>query len=121
MMRHHPVRSLLFALMLSACATTSAWPQQESRPDRGKRVVNEALKALGGDAFLALQDRTETGRIYSFDSGTGKLGGGTYAIVYTQYMIPVAGKYSVRIRQVFGKNQDEGGFLFKPAEVAGLQ
>ena len=103
----------LFAAALLWFAASPAWPQQESRPERGRRVVHEALAALGGDAFLALQDRTETGRLYSFDNGLPS-GGGTIATIYTQYLTPVAGKFSVRIRQVFGKNQDEGGFLFTP-------
>ena len=38
----------------------------ENAHERGKRVVNEALQAVGGKAFLAMEDRTETGRAYSF-------------------------------------------------------
>jgi hypothetical protein len=103
----------LRAATLLVCAAIPAWPQQqESRPDRAKRVVDEAVQALGGDAFLTLQDRTEFGRMYSFDSG--RLGGGSWATVYTQYLTPVPGKFSVRIRQLFGKDQDEGGFLITP-------
>jgi hypothetical protein len=102
----------LRAATLLICAALPAWPQQESRQDRGKRVIDEALQAVGGDRFLALTDRTEFGRMYSFDSG--KLGGALWATVYTQYLTPEAGKFSVRIRQLFGKNQDEGGFLITP-------
>ena len=103
----------LLAAALLVSAASSAWPQQESRPDRGRRVVREALAAIGGDAFLALQDRTETGRLYSFDNGV-PAGGGQVAAIYTQYLTPVPGKFAVRIRQIFGKNQDEGGFLVTP-------
>jgi len=103
----------LLAAALLGCVANHAWAQPESRQDRGRRVVYEAVKAVGGDAFLALQDRTETGRIYSFDNGR-PAGGGTIATVYTQYLTPAPGKFSVRIRQIFGKNQDEGGFLFTP-------
>jgi hypothetical protein len=106
-------RALLAASILS-CAATSAWPQQETRQDRGKRVVQEALAAVGGDAFLGLKDRTESGRLYSFDGGTGRVGGGITALIYTQYLPPVPGQFSVRIRQIFGNDQDEGGFLFTP-------
>lgn len=102
----------LLAAALLVSAASPAWAQQESRQDRGNRLVHEALKAVGGDAFLALQDRTETGRLYSFDSG--RLGGGSYATVYTQYLTPAPGKFAVRIRQIYGKNQDEGGYLFTP-------
>src|ERR1039458_9636085 len=114
-MKHtHRVRPRIsLAATLLLCAS-SAWPQQENRQDRGKRAIDEAVQACGGDAFRTLQDRTETGRIYSFDSGTGRVGGGVTAIIYTQYLTPVPGKFSVRIHQIFGKNQDEGGFLFTP-------
>ncbi len=33
---------------------------------RGKQVVDDAIAALGGDKFLAMQDRVESGRAYSF-------------------------------------------------------
>ena len=105
---------LLFAAaLLSAAAGPAAAQPQESRQDRGARLVREALKALGGDAFLALQDRTETGRMYSFDEGRSS-GPGLVATIYTQYLQPAPGKFAVRIRQNYGKNQDEGGYLFTP-------
>lgn len=117
--RHSAIPQMLLAGLLLLCAANLASSQesrqesrQETRQDRGKRVVDEALKAVGGDAFLALQDRSETGRLYSFDSG--RLGGGSFATVYTQYLTPVAGKFSVRIRQIFGQNKDEGSFLVTP-------
>lgn len=105
---------ILLAATLVIYAASPLWPQQENRQDRGKRVIDEALQAVGGDAFLALQDRTESGRMYSFDSGTGRVGAGVFATIYTQYLTPVPGQYSVRIHQLFGKNLDEGGFLFTP-------
>jgi hypothetical protein len=44
----------LFAAALVFCVAGPVWPQQESRQDRGKRVVDEAVQALGGDAFRTL-------------------------------------------------------------------
>jgi len=111
--RASAVLPAILAAALLVCAVGPVGAQQESRPDRGNRVVHEALKAVGGDAFLALQDRTETGRIYAFDNGRPS-GAGTFATVYTQYLTPEPGKFSIRIRQIYGKNQDEGGFLFTP-------
>lgn len=87
---------------------------QENRQERAQRVVDECVKALGGNAFLTMQDRTETGRMYSFDMGTGKMGGGIYVTLYTQYLTPVPGKFAMRIRQIFGLHQDEGGVLITP-------
>src|SRR5678815_2971505 len=49
----------------------------------GRRVVNEALAALGGKAFLAMEDRVETGRAYSFFRE--ELQGLDRATVYTRY------------------------------------
>ena len=33
--------------------------------DKGKPVVDKALAALGGDSFLHMQTRQESGRVYS--------------------------------------------------------
>ena len=38
----------------------------ESNLERGKRLVDECVTALGGDRFLSMQDRVEAGRAYSF-------------------------------------------------------
>jgi hypothetical protein len=48
---------LLLAALASA-ADTSA--------ERGKHVIDQAVAALGGDRFLNMQDRVESGRAYSF-------------------------------------------------------
>ncbi|MCX6622962.1 MAG: hypothetical protein NTY38_18225 [Acidobacteria bacterium] len=75
---------------------------------RGKRVVDEALAALGGDAFLNMKDRTETGRAYSFYRE--KLSGLTVARIYTRYLTapatPNPKELYVRERQTFGKKED---------------
>jgi len=84
--------------------------QDETRQQRGQRVVHEALAALGGDAFLHMQDRVETGRAYSFYNA--QLSGLSVATIYTRYLAPVAGKLALRERETFGKKQDEGFVLF---------
>src|SRR5664279_640145 len=81
----------------------------ETAHERGKRVVYEALQAVGGKAYLAMEDRMETGRAYSFFRQ--ELQGLDIARIYTRYLTPVPGKPSVRERQVFGKD-DSGGVLF---------
>jgi len=105
----HPATWLLCLL---ACAALSGglWAQQETRQARGKRVVNEALAALGGDAFLRVADRVEAGRAYSFYNA--QLSGLSVATVYTRYLVPVPGKLAMRERENFGKKQDEGFVLF---------
>jgi hypothetical protein len=86
----------------------------ETAQERGKRVVEEALKALGGDAFLHMKDRVEAGRAYSFYRG--QLSGLSIAKVYTRYDArpepPVAGKIWVRERNAFGK-QEEDNYIFR--------
>ena len=49
------------ALMLAQIGLAADTAEQ-----RGRKVVDDAIAALGGDAFLHVQDRTETGRAYSF-------------------------------------------------------
>jgi len=83
---------------------------EETRQARGKRVVDEALAALGGDAFLRVEDRVETGRAYSFYDS--KLSGLSVATVYTRYLVPAPGKLAMRERENFGRKQDEGFVLF---------
>jgi hypothetical protein len=91
-------------------ATLAAIPARgaESKADRAKRVVQEALDALGGDKFLAMADRTESGRAYSFFRE--RLSGLSIATIYTRYLIrpepPVPGFFGLRMRQALGKKQD---------------
>jgi hypothetical protein len=82
---------------------------QETRQDRGKRVVMEGLKALGGDAYLRMENRVESGRLYSFYRE--QISGLSVATIYTRYLAPVAGKIAVQERESFGLHQDEGAVL----------
>lgn len=97
------------AVVLLAVATL-AQGADETRQERGKRVLNEALEALGGNAFLHMEDRTESGRMYSFYRE--RISGLSIATVYTRYVEPAPGKVRLRERQIFGKKQDEGSLLF---------
>ena len=80
---------LFLSLALAAGALAA-----ESAQERGKRVVNEALQAVGGKAYLAMEDRVESGRAYSFFRQ--QLEGLSVAKIYTRYLTPVPGKPSVR-------------------------
>ena len=93
---------LLFLPLLAVCA--------ENSQQRGKRVVNEALAALGGDNFLSMKNRVETGRAYSFYNE--ELSGLSIAKIYTKYYEnPAPGMLAVRERENFGK-KEESGVLF---------
>ncbi len=90
-----------FALSLVA-GTLAA----ETAKDRGKRLLDKTLEALGGDAFRNMTTRTEMGRAYSFYHE--KLSGLSIARLYTKYIEP-DGKspiYELQ-RQVFGKKQED--------------
>ncbi len=96
-------------LLLLSLALAASAPAAETAYERGKRVVNEALEAVGGKAYLAMEDRVETGRAYSFFRQ--ELQGLSIAKIYTRYLTPVPRKPSVRERQSFGKD-DSSGVLF---------
>ncbi len=75
---------------------------------RAKRVIDDAVAALGGQNFLTMQDRIESGRAYSFYHD--RLSGLSIAKIYTRYLTVAQGKsgeeLGVREREAFGKNED---------------
>ena len=98
-------------LFLAAAALAAA----QDFEARGKKVVEDAIAALGGQKFLTMQDRIEKGRAYSFFHD--QLSGLSVATIYTRY-IPVAPDRSgidlgVEEREAFGKNE-EYYVLFRP-------
>lgn len=77
---------------------------------RAKRIVDDAVDALGGEKFLTMTDRVESGRAYSFYRE--KISGLDIATIYTRYLTIAVGKsgqeLGVREKQAFGKNGDTG-------------
>jgi hypothetical protein len=97
-----------FAVPLLIASLAFAQPRQE----QGKQVINDALAALGGERFLAVKDRVETGRAYSFYRD--RLTGLAVAKVYTRYLDKAAeGQFAQRERQTYGKDEDSV-ILFLP-------
>jgi hypothetical protein len=90
-----------FLLMGALAGSASA---AETAAERGKRVVYEALAALGGNAFLQMNDRIESGRAYSFYRE--QISGLSIAKIYTRYLAPSPGVPAVRERQSFGLKED---------------
>jgi hypothetical protein len=83
--------------------------QAETAQERGKRLVNECLDALGGDRYLSMENRVESGRAYSFYRE--QLNGLSIAKIYTRYYTNVkdtAHELAVRERENFGKKEDFG-------------
>lgn len=92
------INAILLVLLFGAAA------HAQSDAARGKKVVDEALAALGGDKFLAMAGRVESGRAYSFYRE--RLSGLSVAKIYTRYVTP--GKLAVEERDNFGKDEDYG-------------
>lgn len=102
MMRRGALRALLAGPALVA--------QTSGKQRRGTELIGAALEAAGGAAFSSMQDRAESGRVYSFYRD--RLTGLARATIYTRYLTPAAvpepGKVYQRERQVFGKDKDYG-------------
>lgn len=100
-------RSIPILLLVTAAAVQA----QNDALARGKRVVDEAVAAAGGQKFLSMQDRVEAGRAYSFFRD--QLSGLSRAKIYTRYVAPESkDKLGVEERQVFGKDE-ESAVLFQ--------
>lgn len=96
-------RHLLVALMAIAASA-------QVMQDRGKSIVLESLRELGGDGFLHMKDRLESGRLYSFHGE--QLSGLAKAKIYIRYLSGDDGtKTALRERQEMGKKYDYG-YLF---------
>jgi len=81
----------------------------ETAQERGKRLINECLQAVGGDTYAHMQNRVEAGRAYSFYRE--RLSGLSIATIYTRYDSGVedtAHKLAQHVRQNFDKKQDYG-------------
>jgi hypothetical protein len=100
--------SLLFALAVALLPAGA-----ETNLEHGKRIVDETVQALGGESFLQMQDRVETGRAYSFYRE--ELNGLSIARIYARYLIrpepPVPDFVGIRERQSFGKKENSAVIL----------
>jgi len=92
-----------FAGTLLAAAAMRA----ETPEERGNALKDKLVKALGGEQFLNMRDRTEEGRAYSFYRE--QLSGLSVVKIYTKYQEkPGPGDFpAVRERQAFGKKEDD--------------
>ncbi len=99
--------------LLLGLGAASMLPAQ-SKQEKGKQIVGEALQALGGDKFQAMRDRTETGRVYSFYRE--QLTGYSRARIHTRYLTrpepPRIDFFGQRERQSYGKDKEEYANLF---------
>jgi len=95
---------ILLLVFVAAILLRAETPEQ-----RGKRVVDECVQALGGDRYLNMQNRVESGRVYSFYRE--KLSGLSIAKIYTRYdsgVIDTAHELAQHERDNYGKKEDYG-------------
>lgn len=93
----------------AACWVLTQAAAAQTSAQRGKQVIEEAIAALGGDRFLNMKDRVETGRAYSFYRE--EVSGLAVASIYNKY-VPVQDSsnpetLAVRERQSFLRNKKE--------------
>jgi hypothetical protein len=110
-----PARGFSLALVWFLALSPALVFAQTPSEARGKKVIDDAIAALGGDRFLHMEDRIESGRAYSFYRQ--ELSGLSIAKIFTRYLTVAQGKtgedLGVRERQVFGKNEEFGYVLFR--------
>lgn len=92
----------VFGLLL--CTITALSVCAETKQELGRKIIDQAVVALGGENFLRVSDRVENGRAYSFYRE--RLTGLAKAKIYTQYVKPSEKKLGQRERQAFGKDED---------------
>jgi len=83
--------SAIGALILFAVSARA-----EGIQERAQRVIHEAIAALGGDAFLHIENRTESGRVYAFYRE--QLTGLAVATIYTKY-VPISDPHDLAVRE----------------------
>ena len=88
---------------------------------RGRKVVESALDALGGQKFLTMTDRVEMGRLYSFYHQ--KVSGAARATLYTRYLPRPEGVkdgfFGQRERQSYSnkKGHEDNAVVFNELEA----
>src|ERR1700722_3357196 len=102
-------------LSVFICGFTVLHAQALPADARAKKAIDDAVAALGGQRFLTMEDRVESGRAYSFYRD--KISGLSIATIYTEYLNVAPDKtgrdLGVREREVFGKTEEYGYTLFR--------
>jgi hypothetical protein len=90
---------------------TAALLPAQGIDQKARQVVDQAIAALGGDAFLKVQDRVEEGRAYSFYND--RLTGLSRTTIYTRYTTTPdsISEIGQRERQAFGKKEESAVLL----------
>lgn len=95
-------------LACSAILSAQSAPAPTKAEVRGRKIIQDAIEGLGGEKFLTMEDRIESGRAYSFYRD--QISGLSIAKIYTRYLNVATGKSAQemgqRERQSFGKDED---------------
>jgi hypothetical protein len=75
---------LLFAAVAAAQAnpTAPAIPVDQQNANKARALIDQAIEALGGNAYLNIEDMTQEGRSYSFHHGEPSGAGGLFWRMY---------------------------------------
>jgi hypothetical protein len=94
--------------ILYTLVATASLVSAQGFEERGKKVIDDAIAALGGQKFLSMQDRIEKGRAYSFFHD--QISGLSVATIYTRYLAVPPDRTGIDLgveeREAFGKNED---------------
>jgi hypothetical protein len=69
----------------TASATSKSVPVDQENANKARTLINQAIQALGGDAYLNIQDMSQTGRTYSLHNGEAE---GTGILFWRFYKYP---------------------------------
>jgi hypothetical protein len=95
----------MLAKLALSVVLVAALQAQSPAPNKGKQIVDGAVKALGGERFLNMHTRHTNARLYSFFHD--KMSGYDIANIYTEYRDDKSSKgLQLREREVLGKKQD---------------
>ncbi len=108
-------KAFLHSFVVSIFLTGYLWAQDTSQ--KGRKIIDQAIAALGGDHYLHMRNRVASGRIYAFFHD--QLSGLEIAKVYVEYSdAPPPNGLAIRERELLGKKQDYS-FLFLSDQALG--
>jgi hypothetical protein len=61
--------ALAIAQSSSSAASTASAPVDQANANKARALIQQAIEALGGDAYMNIQDMTQEGRTYTFHHG----------------------------------------------------
>ena len=72
------MKKALILILLCTCAFAQANPGVDASAQKARQLLDQMIAALGGQAYLTYQTRSESGRLYSFYQGQPRGGGAPY-------------------------------------------